>query len=729
MYVSKTSGRTVACTAFALMLAASLSWAQGQQVLSEVGTMGAIASGEQGIVRPDFSDSEPGDYRDWVALMAGRDFRSFALSSRGTALVLDGTVIREFTRAGAEKTTAGFPMPCTESSFAVTRPNGQPSTDSLSSCSAFTPLNDGTLRIAGQIKGGGFVIIAYDPKNGDTALKASGTPPSIVDMDGDEFADSNTRKNAGYWAVGDRKKVIFFPLDPATTEQNFEVVATLNGVSLDGVTPFGEGRVVVALNTGELQAVDTASGASASFASLPTGAACNLGNKDPQRFSVRGDPSGILFAGNRGCHEIRVFDGNLTEMGASEAFTGSPFKLQNPESFHVEALDWQIGLGGDFIDCQGVLMSEGCEFGAKHDQAVMWNTSNIGGTDTSFRMFEFVDLVDCRWSGDRPCPILNCPAADTGGDESSCVPKEEQVLDLAQVLIRADPSGTFQDVAFSGPTPPEMPIPAYMRGEECFPNVLDANECLDNGYRFHSFFAVTDAVFTGKFFTDYQLDEFRDGTSKDPCVIPMPESGIPEINETANLIVYNTDSFGTVDRGGVEGQKGGVIINDACNGQAGGFRWSSQTVGLELYDETPEAYIHQADRMMLELQDAKDQLLCSAFEDPQANLLGPLLLGADCSRIQSELDQMVQKKDTCFSSLYGPQTGNSAENCNAFFTKVQNLEGVLDASAWPDPALASNLDMLRPNYEGEFRARLATLAFFVKSYVLNGVPPGGIATN
>jgi hypothetical protein len=702
---------------FPLLLASTFSWSQGEQVLSEVGAMGKVANGHQGVVIPDFSDEFAEDYTDWVALAAGRNFKSFAISFKGTALVLDGTTIREFTTSGQEETEEGFPVNCTALKYGITKSNGQPGTDSLSTCSAFTPLNDGTIRIAGQSKGRALVVIRYDPETGTTELKASGTPPSISDMDGDEYADSDDRRGAGYWAVGDRKKVIFFPLDD---EKNFVVVATINGVTLDGITPFGPDRVIVAATTGDLRAVDTAHGSSSSVTSLPTGAACGLGNKDPQKFSLRGDPTGVLFVGNMGCHEISVFDANLQQIAADDNFSGSPFELNNP-SFFVTGLDWQSGQGGDFTDCQGLTESDGCRFGAETPQAVMWNVENFG-SDTSYRMFQFVELVDCRWSGDRPCPILNCPSADGKPGGCSVTNKEDQVLDLAQVLIRADQTGVFEDMAFGEGPVPTMAIPGYMRGEECFPSSEDPNVCTPNGYRFHSFFAVTDAIFTGNFFTDYKIDEFRDG-SADPCLIPEPQSTIEEVNETANLIVYNSDTSGTVDRGGVEGTRGGVIINDACNGRAGGYKWSAQTIGLELYDDSEEAYIDQADRMMGELIQAREELLCSTFPDDSD--LGPLLLGSDCNAIGGELSQMESKLATCFSSLYYPQTGDSAENCNAFFTKVQNLQNVLDAAAWPVPN-TTNLELLRPNYEGEFRARLATLVFFIQSYVLNSVPPGGI---
>jgi hypothetical protein len=111
-------------------------------------------------------------------------------------------------------------------------------------------------------------------------------------------------------------------------------------------------------------------------------------------------------------------------------------------------------------------------------------------------------------------------------------------------------------------------------------------------------------------------------------------------------------------------------------------------------------------------------------EDPET--LGPLLLSSDCGLIQNELDQMSSKLGVCIDSLFASQQGNSAENCNAFFTKADNLEDVLDAAAWPNPGNPANLDLLRPNYEGEIRARRDALEFCGESYLLNGVPDGGI---
>jgi hypothetical protein len=704
--------------------------AQGEQVLAEVGAMG-----RQAVVRPDFAN---GDYTNWVELASEGNFRGFAISVFGTALVLDGNVIREYTSAGAVKPPGGgFPYNCTEATFNVPKPGNKVVVDSLATCDTFTPLNDGTLRIAGPTKGGAYVVIAYNPKSQATTLKVNGAP-SISDMDGDQFADSDTRRNAGYWAVGDGKKVIFFPL---VAEQNFQVVATLNGMRIDSITPFGINQVVVALDTGELLAVNTTNGTTDSFATLPTGAACGLARRDPQKFTVRGDPSGTLFVGNRGCHDISIFNDQLLLTATGDELVSNPFGLDNP-AFLPDSLDWQSGQGGDFADCDAASMSEAegddeCTFGAKEEQAVWWNIQNVG-SDTSYRLFQFIDLVDCRWSTEGiseavPCPVINCDEFDDG----MCVDPgaEKQVLDLAQLLIRADQSGAFKEVAFGDGPVPLMAIPDYMRGEKCYPTLANGGLCDDgtannNGYRFHTFFAVTDAVFTGNFFVDYQINEFREGSS-DPCDIPSPGSEISEINETANLIVYNSDSFGTVDRGLPEGTSGGVIINDGCNGRGSAIKWSAQSIGLELYDDRDRAYVDQAARMMGELKQAKSELLCDVFPDPDTFLLlGPLLdpAGPDCANIQAELDQMEQKQETCFTSLFKPLTGGSVPNCSAFFTKAQNLQDVLNAAAWPIPDPQDLDPMFRANYEGEFRSRLAALVFFMQSYVLNG-PADGLDPN
>ena len=729
-------------------------WGQGSQVLAEVGVVGGNSQGD-GVVRPEF-DSMMGEYTDWVPPATSRDFRGFSISPRGTALVLDGNFLREFNIAGVPKGDRGFPVDCTSTRLEFNRPknNGRPNFQTLSECTTFTVLNDGSLRVAGEAQGGGFVIIkaVYDG-TWTATLVADGTPPSISDMDGDEFEDADTRNGAGYWAVGDRKKVLWFPTIPEDPD-DFDIVATLNGKRIDSVTPGDANRVFVVLDSGEILSINASTGATTAElgAILESAETCGLGRKDPQRYSLRFDPTGdgLLYAGNRGCANITLFEihqttGRLQEIDEStnEQLADNPFELDESvatstmDSFLVETLDYQAGEGGDFtVDCGDPLVlndpESGCQYGAVEGQAIMFEVKIAEGVnfDTTYRMFQFVDLVDCRWSGDLPCPILNPTAS-----------KEEQVLNLTDLLLQADETGVFEQLAFGDEDPPIMAIPPYMRGEATYPD-SSGNE-VPNGYKFVSFFAVTDAIFLKTFFVDYQIDLFRPDGSSDPCLIPPSGSLIPAINETANLIVYNSgDGFGTVDRsadldnqGDVQGTRGGVIGNSFCNGGASRARWSANTIGLEFHeDDNPRLYVEQVERMALELQQVRDTLICLPFDnaeydptDPNDSpTLGPLLLGSDCSTLQSNLNQVANKLAVCIESVESTPQGNSTENCNAFFTKINNLRSAADAAAWPLPASVANLDLLRPNYEGEFLARIDALEFFVESYLLNSVPQGGI---
>ena len=766
----------VICTLLCLLIGGA-AWAQsGSQVLAEVGVVGENSQGD-GVVRPEF-DSTTGEYTDWVPPAALRDFRGFSISPRGTALVLDGYFLREFNIAGVPKTDRGFPVDCTSTSLEFNRPknNGQPSFQTLDECAAFTVMNDGSLRIAGEAQGGGFVIIkaVYDG-TWTATLAADGTPPSISDMDGDEFEDADSRKGAGYWAVGDRKKVLWFPTSPADSG-DFDVVTTLNGKRIDSVTPGDANRVFVVLDSGEILSVNASTGATTAEPDAILDSAVSCGQEDRkfrQRYSLRFDPTGdgLLYAGNRGCGNITLFAINQAD-GSLEKFTdplvaANPFELDESvatstmDSFLVETLDYQAGQGGDFTEgCDDPLVlgdpESGCQYGAVENQAIMFDVKVAQGVnfDTTYRMFQFVDLVDCRHSGDRPCPILNCPAAadpmaapapgnppgptwdptldpanmicNSNNPPDTGVP-EEQVLDLTQLLLEADETGVFETLAFGDETPPVMAIPAYMRGEATYPDLN--GDPVDNGYKFVSFFAVTDAIFQKTFFVDYRINLFRPGDSDDECFIPPLQSTIAAVNETANLIVYNSgDGFGTVYRDAVQEDRGGVIGNSFCNGGASRARWSANTIGLEFHEDDNEfLYIEQTTRMAEELEDVRRDLLCSPFPNPAGGPdLGPLLDDeAYCLLIADEVEQVQLKLNTCTSAQEYPIQGNSQENCNAFFTKILNLRNVTAPAPWP-PVTEANIDLLRPNYEGEFLARIDALEFFVESYLLNSVPEDGI---
>ncbi|MEJ2287307.1 MAG: hypothetical protein P8Y02_01475 [Deinococcales bacterium] len=151
---------------------------------------------------------------------------------------------------------------------------------------------------------------------------------------------------------------------------------------------------------------------------------------------------------------------------------------------------------------------------------------------------------------------------------------------------------------------------------------------------------------------------------------------------------------------------------------------------MEFYQETPTLYVDEARIMMSELRQTKDELICEAFPDPDTGeLLGPLLPLSDCATLEGELDQVEQKFNTCIDSLFAAQEGNSAENCNAYFTKMQNLRDVATAAAWPvapDPVPGEDLRLFEPNYEGEFFVRIDAFEFLMSNYVLKTVPADGI---
>jgi hypothetical protein len=742
-----------AATAIILALVSGASWAQGEQVLAEGRIVGPVIdnnNGQQGVFGPEFESglTDP-DYTTIVTPALGRDFKDVAISAKGSTIVLDGNMLREYSAAG-EQINA---VDCSDITFTAFKKNGTPiPNQTLASCSAFTVLLDGTLRIAGQSSnGGGFDIIAYDPESGQAALKAAGTPPEISAVVGD--IAEQTEVGAVYFWVGERKKIgksqYNMELDPnaGNTLESFEIIATLNGLRIDDVSLLDANRLIVVTDNGELYQVNATTGNAQQFATLPDGSACGLDRKDPQRYSLS-SLSGQVFVSNRGCNTITIYDDQNPPQEVQN-LTNYPLELVSPDTLYPERMEVIVGLGGDYGDCDGASEADGCQYSLEAGGAVMWSVQTVDQFPTTYRMFEF-KVADCRWTG-GDCPIVNCldrwPAWDPDLGAVNCAAPNavDQVLDLVPLWIKADESGLFEFLAFGDGPHEQALVPAYLRGEKVAPapsnpglppvdcDAALPGECVDVGYEIISLVAATDALFTGTFFVDYKLDLLRGGTTLDPCVIPPAPSSVGAINETFGTILYNsTNGFGTVNRP-VEGTRGGIIVNDECNGRGSVARWSANSVSLELYDLEPDAYVVQAHRMAGELQQVKDELVCTEFPNPdypgsEPRFLGPLLdpLGVDCADIQNELDQVKQKLDVCFTSLFSAQQGNSAENCNALFTKLNNLEAELDDSAWPNPLNPANFEMLRPNYEGEFRSRISSLGFFIESYVIPSVPPGGI---
>jgi hypothetical protein len=646
------------------------------------------------------------------------------------------------------------------------------------------------MRIAVEARGGGFKIISPDPDAdapANSRLVVDGAPPDISDMDSREYPDAvDSNLGKGYLLVGERSKVLFASTDPAESEQDVITLKKYGGARIDAVTSLGLNSVIVVLDTGELRVLDIGPGRVVTeraplnsldaIVALDSKADCGLGRKDPQQYSLRWDPSGVLFAGNRGCNSVTLFDENLDlKPTAPDAeLVANPFILEDPvleapdlvdsDLFLVDGLDWTVGQPGDFGDCGGDETAP-CPFGLHAGGAVMYGVQTIG-TNTSFLMLEFI-YPDCRHAlgGTLECPITNCqnrwpdwwlppvPPATEPVDPGCMEPNPaKQVLDIAPMLEELDESGILADLDLQ-----PMRVPANMRGERRVPIVQpvddsspvdcsdplnnppnDPPKCDENGYEIITYFAVNETIFEKTFSVDYKLTLVRADGSIDPCLIPAPGSSIGAINETANIILYNSsDGFPTVDRGGAEGDRGGVISNSFCNGGGTRARWSANTISLEFYEDeddqdelilNPWLYVDEARRMMAELRQMKETKICAAFPNPEGGPdLGPLLnpLGPDCGFIEDELVHVDRTLGVCLESLYKSRQGNSAENCNAFVTKIANLEAVLVPADWP-PQVPANFSMLTPNYEGEFSARIEALEFLVLSYAVNSAPAEGL---
>lgn len=705
-----------------IILFTSASWAQeGDQLLAEgaiAGSVGDNQTGAQGVFNPDFESmvGEP-DYETLVAPAGGRDLKDVAIAPDGLTVVLDGNVLHGYDASGDQSLV----IDCSALEFTGFKKNGQPLPgQTLSSCSAFTVLLDGTFRIAGQTgNGGGFDLIAHNPSTEQTWLAGAGTPPEVTAIVGD-LAEKTVNGQVYYW-VGERKKIgksdyneINGNLEP------FEVIATLNGKRIDDLTVLGDNRLAVITDDGELYQVNATTGASLQFDTLDTGSACNLGKKDPQSFSLS-NLGGQLFVGNRGCTEITIYDDQDPPQIVQD-LTNNPLELAltDPSPLYTERFEVFAGRGGDFDDC-GTTEATGCPLALQENGGVMWNITNIAPEPTIYREFQFV-VADCRL--EVPVPV-DCPVGNDGS------------LDLTELWLRTQDGPLFRQLAFGDGPVQRALLPGYLTAQTRVPSDSDplpvdcddaGATCIDIDPEIISIVVITDALFTDTFFVDYRLNEFLPMAANDAC-IPLPSgTSVGAANEVYPAIVYHsTDGFGTVDLGGDLGTRGGYLITNLCNNRGSGPRWSSNTINVEFTDEAPDALVLQAHRMAGEIDMVIDDLICSAFPNPDGGPdLGPLLpsAGPDCSALQNEMDQVKQKLAVCFAALYDPQ-GNSEENCNALFTKTTNLQSRIDAAAWPDPFNPANFDVLRPNYQGELESRLAAFVFFMQEFVLKAVPQDG----
>ncbi|MDH3719146.1 MAG: hypothetical protein OES79_13595, partial [Planctomycetota bacterium] len=372
--------------------------------------------------------------------------------------------------------------------------------------------------------------------------------------------------------------------------------------------------------------------------------------------------------------------------------------------------------------------------------------------DPAYRIFESF-INDCRWSGNRPCPIVNCPAAAVApaglgtfvgnsdcngdGDPLTTGEREEQVLDLTKATLEAESSGAL--AALLPDPPPVVTIPANLRGDETYPR-LGGGTPVFNNYEFYSLWAVSEVLIADVFdlvidVDLHRFDEFGVINSDDPSDVDLPADAdaatrLAEVADRSNAVIHNRDTYNTVPRGFPEDvdpdSKSGVLI-DASIGSKGakGFQWSAVTYGLQTYYDSAAGYLDLAKQQLFELQAHKDAFLCSQFEDPDMVLVGPTLSAGDCAFLQGKLDQVNVKSNVCHAALLQPQQGASRENCSALFTQIDNLLATLDTQITP-PAL-TDFAIIEPNYLGEFKSRVLAYRFTTEEWLLPVTPNGGIA--
>lgn len=745
-----------------------------EQVLSEV-----IASGKafgeataNRAVRPDvsnkFPDSlpDPVRYTDLITLPPASNLRAIEFSSTGI-IALDGNWLRRFNAAGVEQSGPLFPVDCTSIDFLV--PKGQGMVlDQFKTCTTFTALPDGSSRIFGATNGKSLVVVKYGPDPGPGQLAVDGAPPQVSEAVADVSEKALTRFGEAYLAIAEKKKAIAFPLND---EQAFVNFATFNGKTLTGLAPFGDGRVVIADNKGVLyNVIKDVTGTWSTETFLQLGPLCEPdGRKTVQNFRLQSDGNeDLLYVTDQACGTVTAYqsDGTPVVLYTDEQSNDVTTLVldndpnagiaENGADFFPNDIDVQIGQIGDFGDCE-----EGspgiCEYGQVVGEAQQFDTillEDPNDPNSTYRAFKFV-LQDCRHSETKPgpngerCPIENC--IEWNGDETACVDpedKSEQELNIIQLALFADPSNQFRATLPDPDNPPVVALQGYLNAQKDIPVVPPPN--IDNEHTFYWYYLDTQAVTSRTFTNRYDLDVIR-GVGTDECTNVGPDS-VAVVNERTNVIAYTPDFYDTVfcdfddpnatNACGV-GKKA-IVINSRCENpsESAGFRWSGQLVGLEFTEEELDTFLKFTELQQVELQKFKDNILCNdALVLPDGLSGGVDRLGNDdaflsqssCDNMQNELDQIDQKLETCHDSAREVQ-GNSAENCNALFTKIDNLESMIDDPfrvAWPAPVnpaapTVEELRILRPNFEGEFRARILAFEFALTDWFFPPIPEGGI---
>jgi hypothetical protein len=237
----------------------------------------------------------------------------------------------------------------------------------------------------------------------------------------------------------------------------------------------------------------------------------------------------------------------------------------------------------------------------------------------------------------------------------------------------------------------------------------------------------------------FRVDANGETISNDPSEVILgadatDQERLDVVADRSNAVIHNREDYNTVARAHPAPDlktpfisvKPGILIDIGTGSKfAGGIRWSAVTTGLQTYYANAAGYLELARMQLLELQAHKDEFLCAPFLDPDGILQGPTLSGADCALLQSNIEQIKDKTAVCHAALLKPQQGESRENCNALFTKIDNTITVLDTQITPPPL--TNIGLIAPNYLGEWKVRLLDYRFTTEEWLLPVTPNGGIA--
>jgi hypothetical protein len=452
---------------------------------------------------------------------------------------------------------------------------------------------------------------------------------------------------------------------------------------------------------------------------------------------MRQDPGEtVVFALNRAGANLVVLD--PTNLGnpvidTDRDLTGT-FALTNSgstETIYPEAVDARPGESGTFADCEE---GETCQLGQTAGQLTQTNSKvvEVETFDPSYRIFQSY-LTDCRSSGDRPCPIVNCESADggTGCEESD--PKY-QILNLTELFIRSDSTGELEQLI---PQDDPATIPGRFRGEKFFPNRTgNAEECK---YKASDGYPSTDEL---PFELTVDVDQFRlndlgVSISDDPCPVILPAEADTltredEVNDRANVIVHNRDSYDTIADDNGE-TKSAVLIDRSCGSRkGGGYAWSYTSTGLEPADFDARDYLDFANLQLTQLETFRDEKLCSPIEDLDNPASFFQILSSDpgsddCGLVEREIEQVSEKAETCFAALEKPQQGESRENCGALFAQIGNLVTTVEEEITrPDSTNPDDIPKLKTAYLAEFESRIGAFRFSTEEWLLKVTPNGGI---